>query len=345
MRDFKRHLLRAAKCLGLFRLSRRLTRRSLRILCYHGVWLDETRPNPFNFLYMRPQRFARRMQLLARSGHPVLGLDEALRRMRDGTLPPAAVVITIDDGWYGTYAHMVPELQHHGFPATIYLTTHHAERGTSVFGVALQHVLQSAPLRALDWPLDASASRFDLDDVEQRAQAHRTVSAHAESLPDAEARENLLRDVATALGYDWAGIVAMRQFRLMSLAEAANCAERGIDFQLHTHRHRVSHGGSLCIAEELQDNRARLSKVSQRAATHFCYPSGNWHRDHFAALQAAGVVSATTTDNGFCSATSEPLALPRILDGDRVSEIEFEAELNGVMEIKRRILRALSLSR
>ncbi|MBM3585043.1 MAG: hypothetical protein FJX36_11660 [Alphaproteobacteria bacterium] len=101
-------LLRAAKAVGLFGLSRLLTRRSLRILCYHGVWLGEGTFG--NYLFMRPETFRARMRLLASLGYPVLGLDEAVERLAAGTLPACATVITIDDGWYGTYRHMVDAL-------------------------------------------------------------------------------------------------------------------------------------------------------------------------------------------------------------------------------------------
>lgn len=79
-------VLYTAKYLGLFRLSRILTRRGLRILCYHGGALeDEHRFSPGTF--MTQETFRRRMEHLIDHGYPVLGLEEALARMDDGTLP------------------------------------------------------------------------------------------------------------------------------------------------------------------------------------------------------------------------------------------------------------------
>ncbi|THF61618.1 polysaccharide deacetylase family protein [Pseudothauera rhizosphaerae] len=333
----KETALRAAKAAGLFGFARRLTADRLRILCYHGIWLAEGQPNPFNFLYMQPGRFARRLDLLRAWGYPVLPLGEALQRLDHGTLPPAAVAITIDDGWYGSYRHMVPELVRRGLPATIYLTTYHAEKQTAVFGVALQYLLQTGPQRTLDCarlPLPFGG-RVDLDDATAREEVQAAIRDHAAAHLDAAQHDNLLGSVAEALGTDWPAIRDGRFFHLMSLDEAAQCAAQGIDFQLHTHRHRVTAGGKPCIAEEIAANRARLAAVTATAATHFCYPSGEWEPEHLPHLRAAGVVSATTTDNGLCAPGHERLALPRILDGDRVSELEFEAELSGFMEIKR----------
>lgn len=340
MLSLKQYALHTAKMLGLFRLCRRLTRERLRILCYHGVWLDAAQRNPFNFLYMHPERFARRMAALQEANYPVLPLDEALTRLHAGDLPPCAVSITIDDGWYGTYLHMVPELTRRQLPATIYLTTYYAEKQTSVFEVALQYLLQASPTRTLDsanLPLSLTGI-VNLDDRSARNVLHKEVCRQAASSLDADGREALLEQVARLLGCDWVNMSSGGFFRLMSREEARQCAEQGIDLQLHTHRHRLRANGAVCVTEEIADNRAWLAQIMTGARTHFCYPSGEWEPEHFRHLKAAGITSATTTDNGLCTRRTEFLALPRILDGDQISEIEFEAELSGFMEIKRALL-------
>src|ERR1043165_631679 len=103
-------ILRMAKSTGLFALARRLTARDVRILCYHGAALrDEHQFSPG--LFMSKETFAARMEFLARQGYPVLKLEEVVERLEQGDWPPAATVITIDDGWFGTYRIMAPILQ------------------------------------------------------------------------------------------------------------------------------------------------------------------------------------------------------------------------------------------
>ena len=77
--DMKIVVFRLAKAFGLFALSRWLTRRGLRILCYHGIWLGEGHYG--NFLFMSPEVFAGRMAFLSHAGHPVLSLEEAAARL------------------------------------------------------------------------------------------------------------------------------------------------------------------------------------------------------------------------------------------------------------------------
>src|SRR5581483_5961498 len=137
-------ILRALRASGAFEAARYLTRRKLRILCYHGLWLGGA-PHYGDCLYMDPKKFEERMEWLAASRYPVLGLDEALRRLDDGSLPDNAVVITIDDGWYSTYRGMVPVLVRLGLPATVYVTTYYATRQIPVLNVLIQHMLEAAP--------------------------------------------------------------------------------------------------------------------------------------------------------------------------------------------------------
>lgn len=295
---------------------------------------------------MRRETFARRMALLEQLGYPVLSLEKALERLDDGSLPNAAVSITIDDGWYGSFQHMVPLLKAHGFPATIYLTTYHAENGTAVFGVALQHILVTAPQRVLmgnATPIESlTGQTYDLDDPVERDLVYEEIAAFAESRLNAHERDGLLAEIASTLKYDWQLVAACRQFALMSLTEAKACLDGPlVTFQLHTHRHRVRENGLSCLPKELADNQKCLAQVCDTPARHFCYPSGEWQPEDFAPLEAAGVKSATTTDNGLCSRRAHRLALPRVLDGERVSEIEFEAELCGLMEIRRVLFSAM----
>ncbi len=331
--------LKLSRCLGLYALSRHVTQNALRILCYHGIWLPQKNENPFNFLFMRAERFVQRMELLRNRGYCVLPLDTALHRLHANRLPKNAIAITIDDGWYGTYTHMVPELTRLELPATIYLSTYYAEKQTSVFGVALRFLLTVAPIRRLPLshiglPTDLIA---DLDIPNQREAAQERIQSFGELELGAEEREDLLMRLGRELGWDWNEAKEGRYFHLMSLQEAKDAASKGIDFQLHTHRHRIRHGETSVLEAEISDNRDRLRRIADVETRHFCYPSGEWQADLFGALHTLGITSATTTDIGLCTSNSAVLALPRIMDGDKVSQVEFEAETCGMMELFRQL--------
>jgi peptidoglycan/xylan/chitin deacetylase (PgdA/CDA1 family) len=304
----KQGILKLAASAGLSAAARRATRRQLRILCYHGLWVIPG----FTFgdcTFIAPEQFETRMARLKHSGLPVLPLGEAVERLADGTLPDAAVAITIDDGWVSTFTHMLPVLEAHGLPATLYATTWYAGRDLPVVNVAVDYLRQAA-------------GRFDIDPAAK--------SAEIEKLP-VEQRLEALRRFGAGLGVDEAWL-ERRQFNIMSAAEFAEAQRRGLDVQLHTHRHIEIDLQVDALPDELAENRAFLrAALGEREFVHFCHPSGTNHPRARALLAADGIRSATLVTEGLNAPGADPLALRRFLDGRRVSDIEFDAYLSGLL--------------
>lgn len=329
-----------AKTLGLFALSRRMTRKGLRILCYHGIWLG---PGHFaDYLFMSPGKFRRRMEFLATSHYPVLSLDNAVRGLSTGTLPDCATVITIDDGWFGTYQHMMPILNQLRLPASLYVSSYYVVRQLPVFDVALQYVLAKAPRRELDLGklgID-SCPPVNLDVKREKDEALTRIVNVAAALNGHAAFELLIR-IAELLEMGLTDCIEQRVFHLMTGDELQRFSSLGLDVQLHTHRHRLSVGNEQDLAKELEDNRQHLRQWTERPLHHFCYPSGVWSEACWPILQSAGIDSATTTLQGLNFPGEHPLRLKRLLDGESVHQLEFEAELCGLFELKRRLLRTL----
>ncbi len=80
---------------------------------------------------------------------------------------------------------------------------------------------------------------------------------------------------------------------------------------------------------ELEDNRRRIVAYTSREPRHFCYTSGFYLPEYPAYLKEYGILSATTCFQGLCSATTDPLLLPRFGDGMAVPDVEFRAWLAG----------------
>ena len=150
--------------------------------------------------------------------------------------------------------------------------------------------------------------------------------------------------LAAALGLDYDRLVAAKVFHLMSMEELADTVERGHDLQLHSHRHRIPFDDPAALASEIADNRALLEPIAKRRLRHFCYPSGLYDSSVWPQLSAEGIDSATTIEQGLNFAGAPPLALRRLLDGQKVAQIELEAELCGFVELTRRLRRPLQAS-
>lgn len=342
MRSLYWNFLRLAKHCGVFAVCRRLTAGQLRILCYHGATLrDEHGFRPM--LFISGPVFARRLALLEKSRCPVLPLGEAVARLKQGSLPPAAAAITIDDGWYGTYSVMAPLLREKGFPATLYVSTYHIDKQVPVFGVALDYILWRAAPGVVDLSAISPglAGHYDTALSADRDKLSDTLGAHARTLGSAEARTELLRRVAQRLGFDWARFESERIARFMTWKELDDIQASGIDLQLHTHRHRFGLDDADAARAEIEDNRRALQQVARSELVHFCYPSGHYTRNDLQYLQELGIASATTTKAGFNQAATPVLELRRFLDADDIPEIVFEAELSGLLELMRRARNAL----
>jgi peptidoglycan/xylan/chitin deacetylase (PgdA/CDA1 family) len=85
------------------------------------------------------------------------------------------------------------------------------------------------------------------------------------------------------------------------------------------------------FTREIRDNRDRIREFTGHEAVHFCYPSGDYAPEFLPWLRELGVRSATTCETGLASPHSEPLLLPRVLDGEQVTPVEFESWLCGIL--------------
>jgi peptidoglycan/xylan/chitin deacetylase (PgdA/CDA1 family) len=272
-------------------------------------------------MFIRPETFCRRMVALAASGCNVIPLDEAVDALAGRRpLPKGAVVITIDDGWASTFETMLPELARHGFPATLYCHTGHHIDGRPVIHVLARYARELSASGPLS-PLAETAYQTALD---LRASEAERLAAFSEFCAEA--------------GIDSGVHSSSRNFAYMTETELRELHQAGVDVQLHTHTHSLGDFSGERINREIELNRTALCErlgVSPGHFRHFCYPSGEHNAAAVEHLRQLGLASATTCETGLARIGSDPLQLPRIMDGDHLHEVEFEAELSGFAELLR----------
>ena len=330
LRQGKIAVLRLAETTGASRvISGSAWRRNrLLILGYHGISrYDE---HQWAGLYISPEMFRRRMELVARARCHVLPLPEALQRLQDGTLPDRAVVITFDDGWHDFYSVAAPILESFGYPSTLYLTTYYVEFNRPVFGPMASYLLWKGRRRhKLEWP-EVFLAAVALDDANRHATTV-AIEQFASTFSGRE-KDELLARLAARLDIDYQELCQKRVLHLITPEEARELAVRGVSLQYHTHRHRVYRSRERMFAE-LQDNRHRIIKFTHDEPRHFCYTGGFYLPEYPDYLKEYGMLSATTGNAGLCTSRSDPHLLPRLLDNVRVSDLEFRSWLAGTADL------------
>jgi peptidoglycan/xylan/chitin deacetylase (PgdA/CDA1 family) len=334
LKQLKRTVLRTVKHLGGFNALRASAWRHRRLLIigYHGVSIDDEHEWDPAF-YVTPTTLEERFRILRDGGYAVLPLTEALDRLRTNSLPPRSVVLTFDDGMADFAINAFPLLQRFGFPATVYLTTYYVGDNKPVFGMFCSYLLWKSPRESVssgELLPGAADATWDLRSPAGRRNALESIVRHAERQRlSADAKDDLARRIACALQLDYDQLGTSRVLRLMTPDEVARLSRAGIDFQLHTHRHRTP-VDRTAFGREIEDNRRWLAELTGASADHFCYPSGVYEQEFFPWLRELGVRSATTCDTGIASPATDPLLLPRLIDTSNLSSVEFESWTTGV---------------
>jgi len=305
----------------------------LLILCYHGTSLEDEhlwRPQ----LYIQPQKLEQRFESLKQGQFSVLPLGEALQRLRAGTLPPRSVALTFDDGTYDFFRQAYPLLRHYGFPATVYQTTYYTTVERPIFNLICSYmlwkrrgeVIADGESLGLQKPLDlrtqSSRSAVLRDLIQTSDREHRTGLE----------KDEIGAQLAQVLKIDYDRLRVERILHLMNERELQEISRNGVDIQLHTHRHRTPEDETL-FRKEIQQNRLAIHKATATKPVHFCYPSGVYSPAFIPWLQKENVVSATTCDAGLAGRRSENLLLPRFIDHQNRTQLEFESWITGVGDL------------
>lgn len=248
-----------------------------------------------------------------RSQFNVLALDEAVRRLADGSLPPAAAAITFDDGYRDNLEVAAPVLRRRGVPATFFIATGFLDGGIMWNDVVFESIRatrrESLQLPGLDIP------RLGLHGWDERRHAVTTVLKAIKYLPYPQ-RAAAAASVATACDVE-----APRDL-MMTSSQVRELATAGFGIGAHTDTHPILSRLSDADANaEICRGRERLEAISDRRIGLFAYPNGHWRDDfddrHIGMVERAGFDAAFTTEAGAGRIGSNRFALPRFTAWDR----------------------------
>jgi peptidoglycan/xylan/chitin deacetylase (PgdA/CDA1 family) len=245
----------------------------------------------------------------------VLDPLDACERLRAGTLPARAAIITFDDGYRDNYTVALPMLQRHRMPAAFFIATAYLEGGM-MFNDRVIEAIRVCRRSDIELPGD-EFTRFPLrDDAERRVAIDRILRAikhldpeqRLSAVEELEQRAEMTRDAGAPM--------------MMNLKQLAALHRAGMTIGGHTRSHPILLKLQPEDARaEIEQGLADLASIIGERPRVFAYPNGRRNMDydasHVAMLEQAGVESAFTTHAGAADSRTAPLEIPRFTPWDR----------------------------
>jgi peptidoglycan/xylan/chitin deacetylase (PgdA/CDA1 family) len=284
-------------------------RARLSVLIYHRV---RAQPDPLFPGEVDATRFDRQLGIVSRL-FTVLRLDEAVRRLADGSLPARAASITFDDGYADNADVALPLLQKYDLPATFFISSSFIDGGRMWNDTIIESV-RAAPGDTLDLtPLGLRA--FNIDGVEARRSTIYEIIASLKYMDPSERRERCaaLQQLAKA---DLADNAMLRAEQVRALHDA------GMGIGAHTASHPIlSRLPPAAARREISDGKAALEDMIGAKVRLFAYPNGapgvDYGREHVDMVRALGFDAAFSTSWGAARRATDPHQLPRFMPWER----------------------------
>jgi peptidoglycan/xylan/chitin deacetylase (PgdA/CDA1 family) len=291
---------------ALLRLMSPGGRRGLSIMIYHRVLAA---PDPLFPGEIDREAFAIQLALL-KSSCNVLALDEAVRLMRAGRLPPRAACITFDDGYADNAVEALPILQRFGLPATFFVATGFLDGGR-MWNDSVIELVRKAPGAHFD-ARTAGLGLLPLDGTEARRAAIGALIGHLKYLP-MEQRLALVERLAGQADY------ALAQDLMMSSAQVRQLHAAGMGIGAHTVNHPILASiPARQAGDEIAAGKQRLETLLGAPVPLFAYPNGkpnvDYRAEHVGIVRELGFEGAVSTAWG--GRAADPYQLPRFTPWD-----------------------------
>lgn len=246
----------------------------------------------------------------------VLPLDQAVQRLRQGTLPARALAITFDDGYRDNRTEALPILQRHGLTATFYIATGYLDGGR-MFNDTVIEAIRRSPLQRVDLrPLAiAGIGEADIATPDQRRVLIEALLKAIKYRDPAE-RDELGQRLAERTG------ATLPDDLMMSSAQVRELRAAGMQIGAHTVNHPILATLPRAAAtNEIVTSKRTLEDLLGERVGLFAYPNGKPSQDFsdesVALARDAGFDCAVTTAWGAARAGTDLFRLPRFSPWDR----------------------------
>ncbi len=252
----------------------------------------------------------------------VLTLEDAVARLKCGSLPPRAAALTFDDGYADNYHVALPLLKKHNLNATLFVATAFIDGGI-MWNDALIETVRRARSVELDFQ-DSALGKHHMETVADRQTAIRTLIHQIKDL-DFQPRLNLVGRCVEKAG------VTLPSNLMMTSDELRKWQQAGMAVGGHTVHHpilaRVSEEEAR---KEIRVGKEQLEAILREPVQLFAYPNGSPGKDylteHVRMVREAGFRAAVSTVWGSADRRSDIYQLARFTPWD-MSKLKFGLRL------------------
>lgn len=282
----------------------------LSILIFHRVFRD---PDPIFPEEMHARRFDAVCGWL-RAGFNVLPLDQAVARLRAGSLPARAASITFDDGYADNFDVALPILRRHGLASTFFVATGFLDGGRMWNDTVIESV-RLTRRTTLDLG-DIGVHR--VDSPQERFTAINAIIQRIKYLPMSD-RLAATNAIAIAAQVDPPHDLMMTSTQVKALREA------GMQIGAHTISHPIlARLGDEDARSEIKGSKDYLEQLLQEQVGLFAYPNGKPVDDYNSRtidlVRDAGFSCAVSTAWGAASSRDADIfQLPRFTPWDHTA--------------------------
>lgn len=262
-----------------------------------------------------------------KSWFTVLPLDEAIARLKAGSLPARALSITFDDGYADNHEVAMPILKRHRLSATFFIATGYLDGGRMWNDTVIEAIRNCKPAKLVLGEFQAFENCQDavpVQSVIEKRTAIETILGHIKYIPVAD-REIVTASIARQCGSDLPDNLMMTSEQVIEMRRA------GMLIGAHTVTHPIlAKLDASKKIKEISESKQYLESLLQEKVGLFAYPNGKPNLDFQARdaelIRKLGFDAALTTAWGAVDSKSDLMQLPRFTPWDQ-TRVQFGARL------------------
>ncbi len=318
-------------CSGIWLLFRRLNRRKIVMLVYHGV----TDKRIINWTQVPAHEFRKQMKYIRRRYNPI-ALEKAVEILgKDSDDHEYPIVVTFDDGFKNNYTCAYPIMKTYDIPSTVFLTTSFVDKDPNYGGILwtdyISSILQSTGKTHLDLT-DFGLGRIDLSDNLKRYHAKGNICFELKKL-DYKEKKRIVEEISRRLEsgvseYDYSIFQSLDWDDIDRLS-----GDELMVFGAHTVNHEILPALPYDVMKrEILDSKRIIEKRIAKPITAFAYPDGSFN-DEVKSIVSSNFDCALASTEGLNHKGVDRYALRRFNIFNGMNMWEFKLAISGTMEL------------